>query len=376
MKITPESKSCSLKGSQKVFYLHINRVASCCRSDLEILDPSKDLDSYIKNWQHESSQLDRGVEIPGCEHCWRAEHKGEISYRLSRNDPALIELYLSNLCNQMCSYCSPKFSSAWQESIDQAGMLTGISNTAKSNLHTDIQTADITHWIEQISQYINCRPDHSVTIKLLGGEPLMQQRNLEKLLSLNSHKIKKLVLGTNLNPPTEKFLKWLLDNVDADVLSFVVSIDASPEYNHWPRALFDQDKFLNNLKLLKQNQIDVLVNSVVSAVSIFDLKNFIMWLNDNQIDPSFTKLNNPDCLEPTLVPEIFRKQIWEEIKHLDPPAVLQEILQHQSAPNPVRMVEQYNYLSQYFERNNLNPGQCNNKLFKEYWNWLTQNYKK
>jgi organic radical activating enzyme len=376
MKIAPESKSCSFKGNQKVFYLHINRAASCCRSNLEILDASQDLNLYLEKWQHESRQLDSGVEIPGCNYCWKSERNGQISYRFSKIDPAQIELFLSNLCNQMCSYCSPKFSSTWQQSINQIGMLTNISSTAKNNLQPDIQSADTTYWIDQISQYISSCPDHSITVKLLGGEPLMQQRNLEKLLSLNSHKIKKLLLGTNLNPPTDKFLKWLLSNIDANTLDFDISIDSSPEYNHWPRALFDREKFLNNLQLVKQHRASISVSSVVSVMSIFDLENFILWLNNNQLTPGFTKLNNPDCLDPTLVPQVFRKQIWEQIKHLNPPVILQEILQQQDNPNHIRMIEQLNYLSQYFERNSMDPMQCSNGLFKEYWNWLTQNYKK
>lgn len=370
------SKSCKLKGNQKVFYFAQNLISSCCRAKSENLDQTLGLTDYLQKWKIESQQLDAGIELPGCNYCWIQENNNKISYRLSAdNDFNLIELFISNLCNQMCSYCSPKFSSTWQESIDQVGMFQNISLTSKQNLktppHTDVQ---VDYWLDQISQYINNCPDYSVVIKLLGGEPLMQQRNLEKLLSFGAQKIKRLMVHTNLNPPNNKFLLWLLKNFDSSNFKLIVSIDASPEYNQWPRALFDQTKFLSNLSLLEQHQIPVRIVSVASVLSIFDLENFILWANDKNIPIAFQKLYNPVCLDPVLVPQVFREQIWEKIKHHNVSDTIQEILQQEDTHDNLRLFEQFNYLTQYFQRNQLDPTNNNNKLFSEYWLWLTKKY--
>ena len=371
------SKSCKLKGNQKTFYLLQNLISSCCRAKSDILDSSLPLSTYLQKWKAESLQLDEGIELPGCNHCWIQERNNKVSYRLSAEYGFnLIELFLSNLCNQMCSYCSPKFSSTWQESINQSGTFQNISTTAKRNLEiTQYPKTDIDYWLDQISQYIDSCPDYSVVIKLLGGEPLMQQRNLEKLLSFSSQKIYKLNIHTNLNPPTDKFLKWLLKNFNSEKFDFMVSLDASPEYNQWPRALFDQKKFLTNLSLLEQYQIPVKFLAVASVLSMFDLENFIIWANNKKIDIKFQKLNNPLCLDPTLIPQIFREQIWKKIKHINSSDIIQEILQQEYTFDKIKLFEQFNYLTQYFQRNNLDPTTSNNELFGEYWAWLTKNCK-
>jgi hypothetical protein len=214
-----------------------------------------------------------------------------------------------------------------------------------------------------------------VELKILGGEPLMQQRNLQKLLTVNPRKIKKILVHTNLNPPTNKFLLWLIQNVDADILEFTVSLDASPQYNQWPRARFNQVEFDNNLQLLQNNQIAVSLNAVVSVLSVFDLQNYISWAREKNIHIYFNQLQNPDCLEALLIPYKFRSAIWDSIKHLDPPAVILKILQHKQHDNSLRLFEQYNYLHQYFQRNDLDPANYDNALFREYWTWLTKNFK-
>lgn len=368
---------CDRKGRDKVFYLHQNRVASCCRATGDILQPTDTLDQYLAKWHQESLQLEAGNLLPGCEHCWQQEKQGKISYRNGAHTRQhVIELYLSNLCNQMCSYCSPKFSSTWQTSIDQRGMFKNISTSAVANLQAGVPNIQINHWISQISQHIQSLPDNNVSINLLGGEPLMQKQGLQILLQLNSPKIQKLSLNTNLNPPTDKFLKWIIKNIDHDKLFFTVSIDASPDWNHWPRAKFNKRKFLKNLDLLKRSNITSNFNSIISVLSIFDLPNFMSWINTVELPIFFNRLQNPICLETSLVPQHFRQRILESIDSAQIPSVLQEILQEPHEQNHARLFEQLQYLEQYFQRNDLDPTNCGNALFEEYWTWLTKNYKK
>lgn len=372
-----KSTGCDRKGRNKVFYLHHNRIASCCRAESSILQPTDTLDKYLTQWHHESQQLKAGHQLPGCDHCWRQENQGKISYRTgSAEQQHVIELHLSNLCNHMCSYCSPKFSSTWQTSITQYGMFKNISNSAVDNLQSGTPNTQIDHWIKQISEHIHSLPDNSVTIKLLGGEPLMQKQGLQTLLKLNCSKIHKLNLHTNLNPPSARFLKWIIENIQHDKLMFTVSIDASPEWNHWPRAKFHKQKFLKNLNLLRGHDCIDTFSTVLSVLGIFDLPNFMSWANTLGVPILFNKLHNPTCLETALIPQHFRQRILESMGSLQIPAVIQEILQEPHDQNHMRLFEQFQYLEQYFHRNNLNPDSCGNALFEEYWAWLTKNYKK
>lgn len=368
------SKACDLKLNQKVFYLQFDRAASCCRAQPQDLDKIT-LPDLIQKWTTEKNNLARGQEISGCEYCWRDEQQGRSSYRQLNSGPhaQIIELYVSNTCNHMCSYCSPKFSSEWQHSIQTQGMFQNISATNRHNLsptHVGASSA----WLEHIRDYIQQQPDDSVTLKLLGGEPLMQIRNLGLLLRMDSSKIRQLKLVTNLNPPNNRFLRWLLDHVPAHKLHVSISLDASPGYNHVPRSGFDADRFNTNLALLKSQGVPHDIMAVVSVLSVFDLPQFLTWLGQMAIPNNFSRLYNPDCLDAALLPRWMRQTIWDQIDHDS--TVLREVLNSQNESVDIKRFEQYNYLTQYFQRSQQDPKQINNDLFQEYWSGLEGTYQK
>lgn len=368
------SKDCDLKLNQKVFYLQIDRAASCCRAQPQDLN-NITFPNLIQQWTREKSDLAQGIEIPGCTYCWRDEHQGTSSYRQLNKGPCanIIELYVSNTCNHMCSYCSPKFSSEWQHSIQTQGMFQNITATNQRNLSLQ-QGGNTLDWLQSIRNFIQQQPDDSVVLKLLGGEPLMQIRNLGLLLRMDSAKIHQIKLVTNLNPPNNRFLRWLLDHVPAGKLHVSISMDASPEYNHVPRAGFDSDRFETNLALLRSNQVPHDIMSVVSVLSVFDLPKFLSWLDQKHIPNNFSRLYNPDCLDAALLPRWIRQTIWDQIEHDS--MVLREVLNSQSEPIDIKRFEQYNYLTQYFQRTQKDPNQIPNDLFQKYWNWLQGTYSK
>jgi hypothetical protein len=116
---------------------------------------------------------------------------------------------------------------------------------------------------------------------------------------------------------------------------------------------------------------------VISVLSIFDLDNFLSWIRQQgNIKTNWITLRNPECLDPAHVPDVWRHEILKNIKDKNSSNIVEEILSSPQANNKVRLIEQHSYLSQYFQRNNLNPDQCSNRLFQEYWAWLTENYKR
>jgi organic radical activating enzyme len=328
----------------------------------------------LQHWKEESKELDRGTKIQSCSACWKDEAQGRTSFRQQhghKNDN-VVELWLNNSCNHMCSYCSPKFSSTWQQSIVDHGPFLNISRTAKNNLALPTEAVEQDQWIDYIKEYLLTQPTGSVDLKLLGGEPLMQLRNLQKLVELAGDSINQLEINTNLNPPNNRFLNWLLDTVPAHKLKFSVSLDATPEYNHVPRAGFDPDKFKTNFKLLLDKNINFHLISVVSVLSVFDLPNFLKWSKPYQV--IFNKINNPDCLDPILLPKHILDQISSQFEQ-DSPSVFQELYKSPQIKVDLKLFEQYNYLCQYFLRTNIDPTQISNRVFQQYWNWLIERQK-
>jgi len=365
-------KSCALKGQQKIFLLHLNQTASCCRAYPMSLENTNSIDELEHKWQQESQQLEKGVELPGCEICWKDEHQELESHRQRngqfKNPKNIINLHVDNICNQMCSYCSPKYSSTWQDSIEQHGMFQLISASAQDNLKLDQAKHDPQSWIDRLHDYVKQSADDSIEFNLLGGEPLMQLRNLQNLLTLNLEKISILRITTNLNPPSPKFLLQILDTFPRNKLQIDISIDATPKYNHVPRGRFDLLQFTQNFELLKSHGIDYKFLSVVSVLSIFDLKEFLQWGNEEKV--VFNKIDNPDCLDPMYLPPHIKNKILSGLSGLDVPEFIIELLENNAQPVDLKLIEQYNYLKQYFQRAEIVPSLIDNNLFQEYWTWL------
>jgi organic radical activating enzyme len=373
------SKSCNLKGQQKLFYLFLEQTSSCCRAYPESLDAHKNLNDYLDQWQHEKQQLDQGIELTNCNVCWKHEKAGEVSHRLRADTDSsdFIELAFSNACNHMCSYCSPKFSSTWQDSIQTHGMFDNISQTSKHNLqvikpltkHTD-------YWVGQLKDYIDRMPDNSVSLRLLGGEPLMQIANLQNLFEFQNKKIKAIKITTNLNPPDNKFLLWLLKNVDTEKVEINISLDASPSYNHVPRWGFDQEKFQNNLQLLIDHNVKFEFMAVMSVLGVFDIANYTQWIQQHNYKINFFPINQPDCLDANLVPLQFLQPILLEFGKEPPPEIFSKLFKMDQPEVGLKLFEQYNYLIQYFSRTGIEVEKINNQFFQDYWHWLCDKVKK
>lgn len=363
---------CNLKGTQKLFFIQLNQAASCCRSYPEPLPA--DMSDLLENWQLEHDQLAQGIAVQNCSVCWKQQARGQTSYRQLHGHASTnkIELWLNNSCNQMCSYCSPKFSSTWQQNIIDHGPFENISSTAKSNLAMPSIATDQQQWIEKIGEYLQSQPQNSVVLELLGGEPLMQFRSLQKLISLAKGSMSQLIITTNLNPPSRRFLDWLLDNVPHNRLMFHVSLDSTPAFNHVPRAGFDCNRFEFNLKLLQKKNISFQIMSVMSILSVFDLPRFVNWSSPYQV--VFSNVNNPDCLDPALLPNHILDQIALQFEQ-EPPLIFQELYNKPQSLVDLKLFEQYNYLCQYFSRTGIDIKQIDNPLFQQYWTWLEERQK-
>jgi len=366
------TKSCALKGKQKVFLLHLEQAASCCRAHPTSLSRVGSIDNLLQQWKQESLLLDQGVELENCQGCWKQENQGLQSYRQKMSpdwgDTNLVELVVDNTCNQMCSYCSPKFSSTWQKSITEQGVFQKISLSAKHNLAVTNNPPESSQWLNEVHDHIKQCDDNSVTLAIVGGEPLMQFRNLRQLLSAAPEKIQKLRITTNLNPPSPKFLHWVLDNFPLEKLVFLISLDTVPEYNAIPRAGFDQQRFEENLNLLNLRKVEFRFMSVISVLNIFSLSKYQQWAAHHGYTLEFSRLNNPDCLDPSYLPQQFKQVLLNQ----ELPTLAQESLQQQQDMVDIKQFEQYNYLQQYFQRTNT---QLTDPELASYWSWLKEKFK-
>ncbi len=109
----------------------------------------------LHNTEHKKQQrklMLAGTKPAECQYCWNMEDHGKLSDRHYRSGepwaakdfdsivnftgdedvlPSYVEVNFNHACNLKCSYCSPQFSSTWQQEVDQYGAYP------TSNQHND-----------------------------------------------------------------------------------------------------------------------------------------------------------------------------------------------------------------------------------------------
>jgi hypothetical protein len=99
----------------------------------------------LHNTEHKKQQrklMLEGTRPSECQYCWNMEDNGKLSDRHYRSGepwaakdferiisadwsqdvlPSYVEVNFSHACNLACSYCSPQFSSTWQQEVERHG---------------------------------------------------------------------------------------------------------------------------------------------------------------------------------------------------------------------------------------------------------------
>lgn len=252
----------------------------------------------------------RGEWHSACGWCKRLEETTGVSGRTVRHtrpetlaaieqDPANhftlehIVINWSNLCNLTCVYCNPETSTAWQS-------VKKIPINHVKNEHPDL--------IELAREH-----GHNVVgLTLGGGEPLLQKGLLDFLKCLDPSRVQVLVT-TNLsiditnNPIYNELRTWpnvewqiSFDNADRDKFEYV-------------RDGANWNRFVNNIRLMKQHVQRVTAHPAYSIYCAFDLVEYYDFCVAQDLDIFWCELNHPWDLDIRRHPEPVRQQAIEEI---------------------------------------------------------------
>ena len=249
----------------------------CCRFP-HISDPdSFVLSSTVRNtttWIKIREDMLEGKPVEGCQSCYQDESNGLISMRqesLERMIPTKneivpiekLEVSFSNLCNLACVHCSSFFSTKWYTEdvkagrVEKSGALSNDFNFDKWNL-------------SNISE-----------IKIIGGEPFMEQEKFIKFLqNIDLSKIA-LQICTNgtLLPNAE--LKALIEKCATVYLC--VSMDGLEYTNDWYRWPSKFNTVVDNMNTYNEwwgtnTKIMPIVHHVVNIINIFELVDFVGYM--------------------------------------------------------------------------------------------------
>lgn len=258
---------------QTELLLDRNKFSACCKippteidpingfPNKEILDLRK---SILENKRH-----------PLCKSCWKIDDAGGPSYRRISSthfykdiDWSTVDLYhpieqieisFSNKCQMMCIYCNDNVSSMWQN-------YTG----------REIEVFD--KKVEDIIDVSKLK-----RIMVTGGEPLLESKCIDFLLSLDFDPKRRISIITNLSYGPAVFEKLLLVAQRHPNLEIAVSLDEVGEnrnrkYFNWDLFNANFEKLALNLQTRIQYGARVGINCTVTCLTYKNVEDVIRYI--------------------------------------------------------------------------------------------------
>lgn len=273
-------------------------------------------------------QMADGQKINQCMKCWNLEEKGQISHRQMSNakwkhiTPNILntqvltaDYRLTNHCNFACVFCGPHNSSKW-------------SNI--NNVDTIVHKNEIAIDNSKL-QYVY----------LAGGEPLLvpEFKNFVKAIS-NKDKTE-IVINTNLSRIDNEWIE-ILQQFKSKCLT--VSVDAYGEICEYIRWPLNWQKFEDNCKIVSENDIPIMFNTVMCNLNYFDLDQLLDWMQQyNPVSIGMSSCINPKELNLDILKMNDRHMFIEITKKLlQHPVVKNSVLVQKFLLSQIDNVDVYN----------------------------------
>ena len=163
--------------------------------------------SALHNTQHKKEQrklMLNGVRPTECSYCWTMEDNGKLSDRHYRSGepwaakdfakivgsnwddditPSYVEVNFNNTCNLKCSYCSPQFSSSWQQEAEQHGAYpTSTPHNDPKHFKGDrriILNREYNPYVEAFWRWWPTLYPELEHFRMTGGEPLLDKNTYQ-----------------------------------------------------------------------------------------------------------------------------------------------------------------------------------------------------
>ena len=290
---------------------------------------------FKKNTRKQMLNRERPDE---CDYCWRVEDNTDsFSDRIwksrdpwswqdyhkiakSTGDedfyPRYVEVSFSNVCNFMCGYCGPAFSSKWHDEIKKHGPYKFKLSNWQYNLLDEYQKQiperEDNPYIEAFWKWFPEAVNHMFTFRITGGEPLLSKhtdRVLDYLLE-NPQPQLEFAINSNACPPGNKWnefvdkVKKLEENKCIRKFCLFVSAESKGKQAEYNRDGMDWQAFVANVKYYLKNVKGRLC--FMSAFNILSFPTFMPFLVfvlslkkafEGRIDISIPYVRNPGFLD-------------------------------------------------------------------------------
>jgi sulfatase maturation enzyme AslB (radical SAM superfamily) len=255
--------------------------------------------------------------VPGCSRCYDEEKLTGSSMRTyvnSSNDNGLpeegrgkvplltnIDLAFSNVCNNKCRMCGPALSTSWYKDVKKFPNAKGaeIPRRGVESKNTILEKYELT----------SLR-----FIKILGGEPLMEEEKLINLLEKCDRPNLKILINTNTTiRPSGRLLELFKE---LEKTSFILSVDAYGHLNDFLRKGSNWDHVESNIKwFLDTFGKDVNIHSVISIYNVNKFNEMIEYCENLDVYYDYTIVDGPDWMMPRNLPIEVKQQLIEKYKN-------------------------------------------------------------
>ena len=206
--------------------------------------------------------------------------------------PRAVEVSFGNVCNLKCTYCSPVFSSKWQQEIQQHGPY---NTSHKFNNLQWIEQTDRKPYLERednpyVDAFWRWWPElrNKLTLfRITGGEPLMNKNTFKVMDSLieNPNPEMALDFNTNLCVPNKNLNEFIekakILTLEGKVKSIKVhtSVDTHGKQAEWIRTGFNYNQWLDNMNNVLET-LPTVKTAIMCTTNALSLPKFDLLLQD------------------------------------------------------------------------------------------------
>jgi MoaA/NifB/PqqE/SkfB family radical SAM enzyme len=280
--------------------------------DLNISHPDPFNHPYLK---YIRQQMREDAYVDGCVGCYKDEELSGSSMRTRMNQSwefglpfppergnteklTNIDLAFSNKCNNKCRMCGPDLSTHWYSDAKKLGYQIPRGVVAKNSIIENYDLTDLRF------------------IKLIGGEPLMEQEQFIKILKkCNLPKLGILLVTNGSLVPNKELLDLLLQ---CENVSLHLSIDAYGSLNEFLRKDSVWKNVNSNLLWYKENLVSKIdkpfgIDSVCSFYNVNVLDKLIDYADSVEADLKIDMLDGPTWMAVKNLPDKVKPKIYDII---------------------------------------------------------------
>ena len=285
----------------------------CVPEDLTIEHKDPFNHPFMKN-NRELVTLDKPID--GCARCYHDEKvtgksmRTEVfgfahSFMRMPKDKSILgkkavltnmDITFSNVCNQKCRMCGPELSTQWY------------SDAKKMNYPFKHRGIISNNWLKT-TDFSNI-----TFMKILGGEPLMEQDKIKELLEKCNRPNLTIHITTNASlKPDKELLDLLLECTD---VFYTLSIDQYGEFNNFLRKNSDWEITKDTLKWSFETfgKGNTTIHSAISVYNVNKAYELIEFAIDKMMYQKTVIVDGPNWMMPRNLPKSIKKHLQDMCK--------------------------------------------------------------